>query len=42
LHAEQRDKQQKLTEATDRLRDRFGFNKVQFGGSLRHSESDDR
>ena len=42
LHAEQRDKQQKLTEATDKLRDRFGFNKVQFGGSLRRNESDDR
>ena len=42
LLAERRDKQQKLTEATDRLRDRFGFNKVQFGGSLRRNESDDR
>jgi len=24
-----------LTRATDKLRDRFGFGKVQFGGSLR-------
>lgn len=35
LHAEQREKLQKLTLATDQLRNRFGFEKVQFGGSLR-------
>jgi DNA polymerase-4 len=35
LQAERREKLQKLTQATDRLRDRFGFSKVQFGGSLR-------
>jgi DNA polymerase-4 len=35
LDAERREKLEKLTEAADRLRDRFGFNKVQFGGSLR-------
>jgi hypothetical protein len=25
---------ERLAQATDRLRDRFGFSKVQFGGSL--------
>jgi len=34
LEAERRAKQEKLTSAADRLRDRFGFGKVQFGGSL--------
>jgi DNA polymerase-4 len=34
LQAERREKLKKLTQATDRLRDRFGFSKVQFGGSL--------
>ena len=38
LQAEQREKLQKLTQATDRLRDRFGFSKVQFGGSLRRDD----
>ncbi|MDP9338851.1 MAG: DNA polymerase IV [Acidobacteriota bacterium] len=38
LHAEQREKLQKLTQATDQLRDRFGFSKVQFGGSLRRDD----
>ena len=38
LQAERREKLQKLTQATDRLRDRFGFSKVQFGGSLRRSD----
>jgi DNA polymerase-4 len=38
LQAEHRDKLQKLTQATDRLRDRFGFTKVQFGGSLRRND----
>jgi DNA polymerase IV len=44
LQAERREKLQKLTQAADRLRDRFGFSKVQFGGSLRRgdSESEDR
>src|SRR6267154_2770824 len=40
LDAERRAKLEKLTSATDRLRDRFGFGKVQFGGSLRHDESE--
>jgi DNA polymerase-4 len=35
LDAERRAKLEKLTSAADRLRDRFGFAKVQFGGSLR-------
>jgi DNA polymerase-4 len=39
LDAERRAKLEKLTYATDRLRDRFGFGKVQFGGSLRHDET---
>src|ERR1700694_255133 len=39
LDAERRAKLEKLTRATDRLRDRFGFGKVQFGGSLRRDES---
>src|SRR5712692_4283733 len=39
LEAERRAKLQKLTSATDRLRDRFGFGKVQFGGSLRHDDT---
>jgi DNA polymerase-4 len=35
LDAERRAKLTKLTRATDKLRDRFGFASVQFGGSLR-------
>jgi DNA polymerase-4 len=35
LEAERRGKLEKLTSAADRLRDRFGFGSVQFGGSLR-------
>ena len=35
LDPERRAKLEKLTHATDRLRDRFGFGSVQFGGSLR-------
>src|ERR1700719_5283410 len=43
LDAERRAKLEKLTSATDRLRDRFGFGKVQFGGSLRRdAPGDDR
>lgn len=34
LDAERRAKLNQLTKATDKLRDRFGFNSVQFGGSL--------
>src|SRR5712671_671003 len=39
LDAERRGKLEKLTTAADRLRDRFGFGKVQFGGSLRRDET---
>jgi DNA polymerase IV len=38
LEAARRDKLKKLTEATDRLRDKFGFGSVQFGGSLRRDD----
>ncbi len=41
LNAERRGKLEKLTQATDRLRDRFGFGAVQFGGSLRKENSED-
>ncbi len=41
LNAERRAKLEKLTQATDRLRDRFGFGAVQFGGSLRKEEQDE-
>jgi DNA polymerase-4 len=34
LDAARREKTEKLARAADRLRDRFGFTKVQFGGSL--------
>jgi DNA polymerase IV len=34
LDAGRRERLEKLTQATDKLRDRFGFGKVQFGGSL--------
>jgi DNA polymerase-4 len=40
LSAERRAKLEKLTRATDNLRDRFGFGSVQFGGSLRSDSSD--
>jgi DNA polymerase-4 len=39
LEPERRAKLEKLTSAADRLRDRFGFGKVQFGGSLRRDEA---
>jgi DNA polymerase-4 len=40
LSAERRAKLEKLTRATDLLRDRFGFGSVQFGGSLRATDSE--
>jgi DNA polymerase-4 len=40
LSSERRAKLEKLTRATDLLRDRFGFGSVQFGGSLRPADSD--
>jgi len=39
LSAERRAKLEKLTRATDLLRDRFGFDSVQFGGSLHSGDS---
>ncbi len=36
-----REKLERLARATDRLRDRFGFSKVQFGGSLGKPERRD-
>jgi len=41
LEKERREKLAKLTKAADRLRDRFGFGKVQFGGSLQLNPSKD-
>jgi DNA polymerase-4 len=38
LDAARREKLEKLTRAADSLRDRFGFAKVQFGGSLKRDE----
>jgi DNA polymerase IV len=38
LDATRREKLDKLTEAADRLRDKFGFNSVKFGGSLRRDD----
>jgi len=40
LEAARREKLDKLARATDKLRERFGFAKVQFGGSL--GSGDDR
>jgi DNA polymerase IV len=39
LEADRREKLEKLTKATDQLRDKFGFGSVQFGGSLRRDDS---
>jgi len=38
LEAEKRAKLEKLARTADGLRDRFGFDSVQFGGSIRHEE----
>ncbi len=40
LDAGRREKLERLVRATDQLRDRFGFNKVQFGGSLANREDE--
>jgi DNA polymerase-4 len=37
-----REKLERLARATDRLRDRFGFSKVQYGGSLSARDHDDQ
>jgi hypothetical protein len=39
VEAEGRERLEKLRRATDKLRNRFGFEKVQFGGSLRADDS---
>jgi DNA polymerase-4 len=41
LDTEKRQRLEKLVRATDKLRDRFGFDKIQLGGSLRHPGEDD-
>ena len=38
LDAARREKLEKLTKAADKLRDRFGFGKIQFGGSLKRDD----
>ena len=38
LEADRREKLDKLTKATDRLRDKFGFDSVHFGASLRRDD----
>jgi DNA polymerase-4 len=39
LEADRREKLDRLTKATDRLRDKFGFGSLQFGGSIRREDS---
>lgn len=39
LQADRRERLEKLTQAADRLRDKFGFSSVQFGGSLRRDDN---
>lgn len=39
IDAGRREKLEKLAQTTDRLRDKFGFSKVQFGGSLQRRET---
>jgi DNA polymerase-4 len=39
LEADRREKLDRLTKATDQLRDKFGFSSVQFGGSLRREDT---
>jgi DNA polymerase IV len=39
LEADRREKLDRLTQAADHLRDKFGFGSVQFGGSLRRDDS---
>jgi len=40
LDTGRRERLERLARATDRLRDRFGFSKIQFGGSLRSEEEE--
>jgi DNA polymerase IV len=39
LEADRRERLDRLTRATDQLRDKFGFGSLQFGGSLRRDDS---
>jgi DNA polymerase-4 len=41
LDAGRREKLERLAHATDRLRDKYGFSKIQFGGSLRNRDTQD-
>ena len=41
LDASRREKQERLAQATDALRDRFGFLKIQFGGSMTKSREEE-
>lgn len=41
IDPERRDKLERLAQTADRLRDKFGFSKVQFGGSLGNHETRD-
>jgi DNA polymerase-4 len=41
LDSASREKLERLARATDKLRDRFGFSKLQFGGSLTHYDRDE-
>jgi len=41
LDASRREKLERLAQATDALRDRFGFSKIQFGGSMAKARRDD-
>jgi hypothetical protein len=41
LDPERREKLERLARATDGLRDRFGFAKLQLGGSLSHKPPHD-
>jgi hypothetical protein len=40
LDASRREKLERLAQATDALRDRFGFSKIQFGGSMTKARKD--
>jgi len=41
LDASRREKQERLAQATDALRDRFGFSKIQFGGSMTRAREEE-
>jgi hypothetical protein len=41
LDATRREKLERLAKATDSLRDRFGFSKVQFGGAMMKSRREE-